>query len=166
MVTNMNVMANLCVNLEAENSILRAQMAELTHRLRSLNDVVMFINSMQVFETFLVDEVGDLNNGFEEEYHYNPWRYPFANYNSNTQIIAHKDWSSECVCDVRVGKACVSHRFIYWSKSSAKLNQQNKRHYFLFDKIIYTLYLPIPIHIVISCTLSLSQSCKIICCMT
>ena len=91
MVTNMNVMANLCVNLEAENSILRAQMAELTHRLRSLNDVVMFINSMQVFETFLVDEVGDLNNGFEEEYHYNPWRYPFANYNSNTQIIAHKD---------------------------------------------------------------------------
>ncbi|CAK9320702.1 unnamed protein product [Citrullus colocynthis] len=91
MVASMNVMVNLCVNLEAENSILRAQMAELTHRLRSLNDVVMFINSMQVFETFLFDEVGDLNNGFEEEDYYNPWRYPFANYNSTTQIIAHKD---------------------------------------------------------------------------
>ncbi|XP_022978576.1 bZIP transcription factor 44-like [Cucurbita maxima] len=63
MVASLNVAANLCVSLEAENSILRAQIAELTRRLQSLNDIVMFINSTEVFETFL--DVGDFN-GFED----------------------------------------------------------------------------------------------------
>ncbi|XP_038883239.1 bZIP transcription factor 44-like isoform X2 [Benincasa hispida] len=72
MVANMNVATNLYVSLEVENSILRTQMLELTYRLQSLNDIVMFINSMEVFETFSF-EVDDLNNGFEEEdYYYNP----------------------------------------------------------------------------------------------
>lgn len=73
MVANMNVAANLCVRLEAENSILRTQMTELTYRLESLNDIVMFLNSTAVLETF------DLN-GFEDEDNYcNPWGSPFAN---------------------------------------------------------------------------------------
>ena len=33
------------LNVEAENSILRAQMAELSHRLQSLNDIINSINT-------------------------------------------------------------------------------------------------------------------------
>ncbi|XP_057794144.1 bZIP transcription factor 44-like [Salvia miltiorrhiza] len=33
------------VNVEAENSVLRAQMMELTHRLGSLNEILSYINS-------------------------------------------------------------------------------------------------------------------------
>jgi hypothetical protein len=42
---SMNVTTQLYVNLEAENSVLRAQMGELTNRLQSLNDIMDCINS-------------------------------------------------------------------------------------------------------------------------
>lgn len=70
-VANMNAAANLCVSLETENSILRAQMTELTHRLQYLNDMVTFVESMTAGGDFS-------NNGFDEEDYY-PWDSPFAN---------------------------------------------------------------------------------------
>lgn len=43
--TTINITTQLYVNLEAENSVLRAQMAELTNRLQSLNEIIDCINS-------------------------------------------------------------------------------------------------------------------------
>lgn len=42
---SINVATQHYVNLEAENSVLRAQMMELTQRLHSLNEILDFINS-------------------------------------------------------------------------------------------------------------------------
>lgn len=44
-ITSVSVTNQLLGNLEAENSILRAQLAELTNRLQSLNDIINCINS-------------------------------------------------------------------------------------------------------------------------
>lgn len=33
-----------CVNVEAENSVLRAQVGELSHRLESLNEIICFLS--------------------------------------------------------------------------------------------------------------------------
>ena len=40
-----NITTQHFLNVEAENSILRAQMAELSHRLQSLNDIINSINT-------------------------------------------------------------------------------------------------------------------------
>ncbi|MCD7457757.1 hypothetical protein HAX54_036059 [Datura stramonium] len=44
-VTNINMVTRIYLNVEAENSVLRAQMAELSHRLQSLNEIINCINS-------------------------------------------------------------------------------------------------------------------------
>ncbi|KAF5739367.1 bZIP transcription factor family protein [Tripterygium wilfordii] len=51
--TSINVKTQNLLNIEAENSILRAQMMELGHRLESLSEILHFINnpSNGVFET-------------------------------------------------------------------------------------------------------------------
>ncbi|KAJ6929910.1 ocs element-binding factor 1-like [Populus alba x Populus x berolinensis] len=41
--TRMNAVSQLYMHIEAENSILRAQMAELSHRLGSLNEIIEYI---------------------------------------------------------------------------------------------------------------------------
>lgn len=43
--TSMNMASQLYFNIEAENSILRAQMAELSQRLESLNGIINYVNS-------------------------------------------------------------------------------------------------------------------------
>ncbi|KAG8373228.1 hypothetical protein BUALT_Bualt11G0001900 [Buddleja alternifolia] len=43
---NVNTVAQLYLNIEYENSVLRAQMCELNHRLQSLNDII--INSSKI----------------------------------------------------------------------------------------------------------------------
>jgi formate dehydrogenase maturation protein FdhE len=43
--SKINFTAQHYANVEAENSVLRAQMMELTHRLQSLNDIINYINS-------------------------------------------------------------------------------------------------------------------------
>ncbi|GKU99223.1 hypothetical protein SLEP1_g12098 [Rubroshorea leprosula] len=43
--TRLNITSQLYLNLEAENSILRAQMVELSTRLQSLNEITDFINT-------------------------------------------------------------------------------------------------------------------------
>nr|GMC85380.1 bZIP transcription factor 11-like [Ipomoea batatas] len=53
-ITSMSLTTQHYLNVEAENSILRAQMAELSHRLQSLNEIMSFLN-------------GNNNLGFEIE---------------------------------------------------------------------------------------------------
>ncbi|KAL2497745.1 basic leucine-zipper 44 [Abeliophyllum distichum] len=40
MLNNMNVVTQLYLNIEAENSVLRAQLGELSHRLQALNEII------------------------------------------------------------------------------------------------------------------------------
>ncbi|KAE8010541.1 hypothetical protein FH972_006907 [Carpinus fangiana] len=50
---SMNMASQLYFNIEAENSILRAQMAELSQRLESLNGIINYMNSTNatIFQT-------------------------------------------------------------------------------------------------------------------
>jgi len=43
--TNVGVTTQMYLNVESENAILRVQMAELSHRLQSLNDIIHYIES-------------------------------------------------------------------------------------------------------------------------
>lgn len=43
-ITSVSVTTQQFLNVEGENSILRAQVAELSHRLQSLNEIVEFMN--------------------------------------------------------------------------------------------------------------------------
>lgn len=50
--TSINITTQHYLNVEAENSILRARMAELSNRLQSLNEILNFINtSTGIYET-------------------------------------------------------------------------------------------------------------------
>ncbi|KAL3346017.1 hypothetical protein AABB24_024795 [Solanum stoloniferum] len=44
-VSNINMVSQVYLNVEAANSVLRAQMAELSNRLQSLNEIINCINS-------------------------------------------------------------------------------------------------------------------------
>ncbi|PHT56623.1 hypothetical protein CQW23_05109 [Capsicum baccatum] len=70
-VTNINRVTQVYLNVEAQNSVLRAQMAELSHRLQSLNEIINCINSANS----TIDEtqvIGD--DGF-----FNPWNLLHVN---------------------------------------------------------------------------------------
>lgn len=43
--TNINITTQHLMNLDSENSVLRAQMAELTQRLQSLRDILIYIHN-------------------------------------------------------------------------------------------------------------------------
>ncbi|KAJ7978333.1 BZIP transcription factor [Quillaja saponaria] len=43
--TSISITTQQYLNVEAENSILRAQVGELSHRLQSLNDIINFLNA-------------------------------------------------------------------------------------------------------------------------
>lgn len=51
--TSMSITTQHYLNVEAENSILRAQMAELTHSLHSLNEIISFMNRGFEIEPYL-----------------------------------------------------------------------------------------------------------------
>ncbi|KAE8685978.1 hypothetical protein F3Y22_tig00111088pilonHSYRG00262 [Hibiscus syriacus] len=60
---SIDVTSQLYMKVEAENSVLRAQMSELTTRLHSLNEIIDFINSSN----------GDLeSDNFERPAYYHP----------------------------------------------------------------------------------------------
>ncbi|XP_073052900.1 bZIP transcription factor 44-like [Primulina eburnea] len=78
--TNISATTQHYVNLEAENSILRAQMMELSQRLHSLNEILDFISSSSAAATvsagggscvFEADEFQHL--GFADGFLNNPW---------------------------------------------------------------------------------------------
>lgn len=64
--TSMEITTQLYLNLEAENAIIRAQLAELSNRLQSLNEIIHSINSSC---NYLIDEETHFNDcGFMD-----PW---------------------------------------------------------------------------------------------
>lgn len=74
--SNINLTSQQYANVEAENSVLRAQMIELSQRLQSLNEILSYINSNN----------NNNNNGvFETHHHYqedmmnNPWNLMYVN---------------------------------------------------------------------------------------
>ncbi|XP_021905988.1 bZIP transcription factor 11-like [Carica papaya] len=44
-ITSVNITTQHYLNIESENSVLRAQASELSHRLQSLNEIVSFLNA-------------------------------------------------------------------------------------------------------------------------
>lgn len=74
--SNINLTSQQYANVEAENSVLRAQMMELSQRLQSLNEILSYINSNN----------NNNNNGvFETHHHYqedmmnNSWNLMYVN---------------------------------------------------------------------------------------
>lgn len=48
-ITNINITTQHYLKVEADNSILRAQVGELSHRLHSLNEIISFLNASSGF---------------------------------------------------------------------------------------------------------------------
>ncbi|KAK6922671.1 Basic-leucine zipper domain [Dillenia turbinata] len=70
--TSMNMTIQLYLNAEAENSILRAQMTELNHRLNSLNEI---INNVKATNDLFETEDPQIN----DESFMNPWTSFYLN---------------------------------------------------------------------------------------
>ncbi|XP_057493478.1 bZIP transcription factor 11-like [Actinidia eriantha] len=74
-ITGISVTTQQYLNVEGENSILRAQLAELSHRLESLNEIVSFLNAGNGYlgtEPFNSAESGD-------EFSSNSWNCVYLN---------------------------------------------------------------------------------------
>ncbi|XVF01071.1 hypothetical protein REPUB_Repub04eG0056000 [Reevesia pubescens] len=54
--TSINITTQHYLNVEAENSVLRAQANELSHRLESLNDIISFLNGNNGSANFEAEE--------------------------------------------------------------------------------------------------------------
>ncbi|KAK8561253.1 hypothetical protein V6N13_149576 [Hibiscus sabdariffa] len=67
-ITNINFTAQHLLNVEAENSVLRAQLGELGHRLQSLNGIIGFLN----------DDNGDGDEPAVDSF-LNPLNLPYLN---------------------------------------------------------------------------------------
>ncbi|CAA3019506.1 bZIP transcription factor 11-like [Olea europaea subsp. europaea] len=86
--TTINVTTQQYMNVEAENSVLRAQMMELSQRLQSLNEILNYINSSTAAVAattappppatncvFQADEFQGFSDGFLN----NPWNLMYIN---------------------------------------------------------------------------------------
>ncbi|XP_059636497.1 bZIP transcription factor 44-like [Cornus florida] len=74
--TSMNITTQQYVSVESENSVLRAQMMELSQRLESLNDILDYMNTNNgVFEAEDVQTIGP--DGFMNNNH--PWNLMYLN---------------------------------------------------------------------------------------
>ncbi|XP_050292210.1 bZIP transcription factor 11-like [Quercus robur] len=83
--TTMNITLQHYMNIEAENSVLRAQMAELSHRLESLSGIINYINSTTgLFES--TDQQGTQTH--DDNSFMNPWS---SNIYVNQPIMASAD---------------------------------------------------------------------------
>uniref|UniRef100_A0A5B6Z8X3 Putative bZIP transcription factor 15 n=1 Tax=Davidia involucrata TaxID=16924 RepID=A0A5B6Z8X3_DAVIN len=71
--TSMNITTQHYLNVEAENSVLRAQMVELSQRLQSLNDILTYRNT-----TNGVFEAEDLYTS-PDSFMNNPWNLMYLN---------------------------------------------------------------------------------------
>uniref|UniRef100_A0A6N2LAA9 BZIP domain-containing protein n=1 Tax=Salix viminalis TaxID=40686 RepID=A0A6N2LAA9_SALVM len=84
--TRMNVTSQLYMKIEAENSILRAQMAELSHRLSSLNEIIEHVNfSSSTFERREDSAVPGAVGQLGDDFFMNPWNN--ANFHLNQPIM-------------------------------------------------------------------------------
>lgn len=78
--TSLNVTTQQFLNVESENSVLRAQMMELTHRLQSLDDIINYMNSNNatanaVFEIETLEQQSNPADNFLN----NPWNLMYLN---------------------------------------------------------------------------------------
>lgn len=71
--TSVNITTQQFVKMEAENSVLRAQMMELSHRLDSLNEILAYINMSNQNGVVLGTE--NYNDGFMS----NEWNQMYMN---------------------------------------------------------------------------------------
>ncbi|KAJ6997137.1 bZIP transcription factor 11-like [Populus alba x Populus x berolinensis] len=85
--TRMNAVSQLYMHIEAENSILRAQMAELSHRLGSLNEIIEYANfSDGLFEPEdAVASVSATSHQIGDGFFMNPWNN--ASFHVNQPIM-------------------------------------------------------------------------------
>lgn len=90
--TSVNITSQQFLAVEAENSVLRAQVNELTHRLQSLNEIVDFLNSAAHLNTAgghggvlgasssenfnMIENNNSNNNGF---FNFNPFNMAYMN---------------------------------------------------------------------------------------
>ncbi|KAL2504055.1 basic leucine-zipper 44 [Abeliophyllum distichum] len=81
--TRINVTTQHYMNVEAENSVLRAQMMELSQRLQSLNEILNYIDSNSATvaasaatnSMFQAEEIQGFSDGFLN----NPWNIMYSN---------------------------------------------------------------------------------------
>ncbi|GAV65278.1 bZIP_2 domain-containing protein [Cephalotus follicularis] len=71
MLKSVNATTQLYLNIDGQNSVLRAQMAELTSRLQSLNGIVGFINTSNGF--FEADHFEIHDQQVYDDSFINPW---------------------------------------------------------------------------------------------
>jgi len=69
--TSINMASQLYLNIEAENSILKAQMAELSQRLESLNGIINYMNSTN--NTIFQTDHEEYTQTHEYDSFMNPW---------------------------------------------------------------------------------------------
>ncbi|XVE69830.1 hypothetical protein DITRI_Ditri10aG0023100 [Diplodiscus trichospermus] len=85
--TSINFTTQHYLNIEAENSVLRAQMMELTQRLDSLNEILNYLNS----PTTTSNGVYETDQGFEIETSPDSFTNPFNLPYLNQPIMASAD---------------------------------------------------------------------------
>ncbi|KAJ6398401.1 hypothetical protein OIU77_019244 [Salix suchowensis] len=85
--TRMDFISQLYMNIEAENSVLRAQKAELSHRLDSLNEIIEYVNfSYELFEfEGAAASVSENSHQIGDGFFVNPWNN--ANFPANQPIM-------------------------------------------------------------------------------
>ncbi|KAM7517209.1 hypothetical protein LguiA_006792 [Lonicera macranthoides] len=66
------------LNIEAENSVLRAQMDELSQRLQSLNDILNYMNMMNT-TTNNNNEIYDITEEINQQSIMDPWNLMYLN---------------------------------------------------------------------------------------
>lgn len=85
----MNVTSQLYMNIEAENSILRAQMAELSHRLNSLNEIIEYVHfcsgTFERREDAAAPTTGAFGHQLVDDFFMNPWNN--ADFHLNQPIM-------------------------------------------------------------------------------
>ncbi|XP_047310299.1 bZIP transcription factor 11-like [Impatiens glandulifera] len=75
---NLNVIRQMCINVEGENSVLRAQMDELTHRLNSLNEIIGCLNQIDNYGNAVVDQMMMMKTMNGDDL-FNPWNLMYLN---------------------------------------------------------------------------------------
>lgn len=84
-ITNINVTTQHYMNMEAENSVLRARVGELSHRLQSLNEIITVLDSTSgAFGAGDFCNFSEVNDSFM-----NPWNmvYPHQTVMASADIL-------------------------------------------------------------------------------
>ncbi|PHT39492.1 hypothetical protein CQW23_23065 [Capsicum baccatum] len=81
---SINVTTQQYSNVEAENSVLRAQMMELTQRLQSLNEILNYIdnnnnNNNNINNNNNNNGGFEINNYHQDDFQINPWNMMYVN---------------------------------------------------------------------------------------